>query len=190
MNVEVRGKRPLRSDAQRNYDRILEVAGEVFAEAGVQASLDDIACRAGVGPGTLYRHFPNRECLLAAALADSWQELLRFSERLGDEPDAAVALRSWLIELARHVGVYGGLPESVARALRDRESPLGLSCDRAASSTSRLLARAQDAGVVRTDVTADDLLVIASSLAWAVDKSGRSQADVPRLLDIFIAGLR
>jgi len=191
MSVAVReGKRPLRSDAQRNYDRILEVAGEVFAEAGVQASLDDIACRAGVGPGTLYRHFPNRDCLLAAALDGSWLELKRVSERLGDEPDAATALRTWLIELARHVGVYGGLPDSVARALQDRESPLGVSCQGATASTAALLARAQEAGAVRADVTADDLTVIVSSLAWAADKNGRSQADVPRLLDIFLAGLR
>jgi AcrR family transcriptional regulator len=183
-------KRPLRADAQRNYDRILEVAAEAFAESGAHASLDDIACRAGVGPGTLYRHFPNRECLLAAALDESWTNLHRYAEELDAEPDAGRALRSWMVAVARHMGGYGGLPESVADALRNRESPLGQSCSLAVDATGMLLARAQEAGVVRADVTSDDLLVIANSLAWAAEKKGRSLDDVPRLLDIFLAGLR
>lgn len=183
-------KRPLRADAQRNYDRILSVAADVFAEAGAQASLDDIACRAGVGPGTLYRHFPNRDCLLAAALEESWSNLHRYSEELATEPDAGKALRSWMAAVVRHMGVYGGLPESVAGALRDKESPLGQSCSLAVDSTAQFLRRAKDAGVVRSDVTSDDLLVIANSLAWAAEKKGRSPEDVPRLLDIFLAGLR
>lgn len=183
-------KRPLRADAQRNYDRILEVAADAFAESGAQASLDDIACRAGVGPGTLYRHFPNRECLLAAALEESWTKLHRYAEELDAEPDAGRALRSWMIAVVRHMGAFGGLPESVADALRNTESPLGQSCSLAVDATGALLTRAKEAGVVRADVTSDDLLVIANSLAWAAEKKGRSLDDVPRLLDIFLAGLR
>lgn len=183
-------KRPLRADAQRNYDRILEVAADAFAESGAHASLDDIACRAGVGPGTLYRHFPNRECLLAAALKESWTNLHHYAEELSAEPDAGRALRSWMIAVARHMGAYGGLPESVADALRNTESPLGQSCSLAIDSTGMLLAKAKEAGVVRADVTSDDLLVIANSLAWTAEKKGRSLDDVPRLLDIFLAGLR
>jgi AcrR family transcriptional regulator len=191
MNSDVSlAKRPLRADAQRNRDRILEVATEVFAESGTQASLDDIACRAGVGPGTLYRHFPNRECLLAAALDESWQGLERYAVKLSAEPDAGMALRTWLIEVTNHMGVYGGLPDSVAQALKDQGSPLSASCSLVGHSTGQLLARAQEAGAVRADVTTDDLLVIASSLAWATDKNGRSRDDIPRLLDIFLAGLR
>lgn len=184
------GKRPLRADAQRNYDRILEVAAEAFAESGAHASLDEIACRAGVGPGTLYRHFPNRECLLAAALGENWKNLVSYAEGLEAEPDAALALRSWLIHVAQQMGRFGGLPDSVAEALRDTQSPLGLSCSVAVDPTATLLARAQDAGVVRADVTPGDLLTIANSLAWAAEKNGRSQDDIPRLLDIFLAGLR
>ncbi len=183
-------KRPLRADAQRNYDRILEVAADAFAESGAQASLDDIACRAGVGPGTLYRHFPNRESLLAAALDESWKKLHRYAEELADEPDACRALRNWMIALARHMGAYGGLPESVADALRDRQSPLNPSCSLAVHGTGMLIARAKEAGVVRADVSSDDLLVIANSLAWAAEKKGGSLDVVPRLLDIFLAGLR
>lgn len=183
-------KRPLRADAQRNHDRILEVAAEAFTESGAQASLDDIACRAGVGPGTLYRHFPNRECLLAAALDESWQSLHAYSEKLITATDAGLALRSWLIELSKRMGLYGGLPDSMAEALRDERSPLAPSCSLAAESTALLLARAQEAGAVRTDVTSDDLLAIANSVAWASEKAGRAPDEVPRLLDIFLAGLR
>ncbi|WP_022884843.1 TetR/AcrR family transcriptional regulator [Glaciibacter superstes] len=191
MNSDVSlAKRPLRADAQRNYDRILEVALEVFTQSGIQASLDDIACQAGVGPGTLYRHFPNRECLLAAALDESWRGLARTSDDLMTATDAGRALRSWLIEISHHMGVYGGLPDSVAKAFSDDQSPLAPRCSLLGKSTSGLLARAQDAGAVRQDVTADDLLTIANSLAWATDKNGSSQDDVARLLDIFLAGLR
>ena len=177
-------------DAQRNYDRILEVAAQAFEESGAQASLDDIACRAGVGPGTLYRHFPNRESLLAAALDGSRRELARLADELSDAADAGDALRTWLLALARHMGTFGGLPESVAKSLGDDASPLRDSCTLAETSTAILLARAKDAGVVRVDVTPEDLVVIANSLAWAADKSTRSRDELPRVLDIFVAGLR
>lgn len=183
-------KRPLRADAQRNYDRILEVASEMFTQSGTQASLDDIACQAGVGPGTLYRHFPNRDCLLAAALDESWNGLARTSDDLMTATDAGLALRTWLIEISQHMGVYGGLPDSVAKAFGDDESPLAPRCSLLGQSTSDLLARAQEGGAVRKDVAADDLLTIANSLAWASDKNGRSREDIARLLDIFLAGLR
>ena len=88
------------------------------------------------------------------------------------------------------MGAYGGLPESVADALRNRESPLGQSCSLSVDATGRLLTRAKETGIVRADVTSDDLLLIANSLAWAAEKKGSSLEDAPRLLDIFLAGLR
>jgi AcrR family transcriptional regulator len=80
--------KPLRADAQRNYDRIVQIACEAFSENGVHTSLDDIAKRAGVGAGTLYRHFPNRDCLLAAALVESRQSLDQIAEELLARDDA------------------------------------------------------------------------------------------------------
>jgi len=182
--------KPLRADAQRNYDKIVSVACEAFAEHGVQTSLDDIAKKAGVGAGTLYRHFPSRECLLAAALVESRQGLDAKAADLLARPDAGEALNEWLIELARHLSSFDGLPDSVAEAVCDPESPLTAPCSSMKKSTALLLKRAQDAGEVRDDVKADDLFVFASSLAWAANKSGYTRDDLRRVLNLFIAGLR
>ena len=182
--------RPMRVDAQRNYDRIVAVACEAFSEHGVHTSLDDIAKRAGVGAGTLYRHFPNRDCLLAAALVESRQALDETAEELLARDDAGAALDDWLIELARHLSSYDGLPDSVAEAVNDSTSPLTAPCSMMKSATARLLDRAQAAGAVRVDVLPDDLFVFASSLAWAANKSGYTRDDLRRVLGLFTAGLR
>ena len=182
--------KPLRADAQRNYDRIVQIACEAFSENGVQTSLDDIAKRAGVGAGTLYRHFPNRDCLLAAALVESRQGLDQSAAELLARDDAGEALNDWLIELARHLSSYDGLPDSVAEAVNDTTSPLTAPCSMMKDATAKLLERAQAEGAVRSDVKADDLFVFASSLAWAANKSGYSRDDLRRVLDLFVAGLR
>jgi AcrR family transcriptional regulator len=182
--------KPLRADAQRNYDKIVQVACEAFTENGVHTSLDDIAKRAGVGAGTLYRHFPNRDCLLAAALVESRQGLDQRADELLGRDDAGEALNEWLIELARHLSSYDGLPDSVAEAVNDQTSPLTAPCGMMKDATAALLSRAQDAGAVRADVKSDDLFVFASSLAWAANKSGYTRDDLRRVLNLFVAGLR
>ncbi len=182
--------RPLRADARRNYDAILKVAAEAFAEHGVQTSLDDIAKRAGVGPGTLYLHFPTRDSLLVAALVESRQELDRIADDLITKDDPAAALNAWLLALASHLSTYDGLPDSVVEAVRDQESALCASCSRMVSSTDRLVQHAREAGVIRGDVSGDDLFVIANSLAWATNKKGYGAADLERLLTMFTAGLK
>jgi AcrR family transcriptional regulator len=180
----------MRADAQRNYDRILEVACEAFTEHGVQTSLDEIAKRAGVGAGTLYRHFPTRDCLLAAALGEGRQELDQVVTECLSSDDAGEALDEWLIAVAAYLGRYDGLPDSVAQAVNDDSSPLGMPCTAIKASTATLLKRAQDAGAVRADVRADDLFVLASSLAWAADSNGYEQSDLRRLLTLVTVGLR
>ncbi|GAA1438622.1 TetR/AcrR family transcriptional regulator [Leifsonia poae] len=182
--------KPLRADAQRNYDKIVQVACAAFSEHGVQTSLDDIAKRAGVGAGTLYRHFPSRDCLLAAALVESRQGLDQRAEELLQHPDAGEALNEWLIDLARHLSSYDGLPDSVAESVNDESSPLTAPCSMMKSATASLLQRAQRAGAVRDEVQSDDLFVFASSLAWAANKSGYSRDDLRRVLNLFLAGLR
>ena len=182
--------RPLRADARRNYDAIVRVASEAFTANGTQTSLDDIACKAGVGPGTLYRHFPTRDCLLAAALRDSLGELEKISEELvtADEPGAA--LETWLFQLATHLRTYGGLPDSVAQAFRSEESPLRTSCVPLRSITATLLERAQHDGAARADASAGDVFALVSSLAWAADQRGDSDADLRRMLALVTDGLR
>ncbi|GAA4161645.1 TetR/AcrR family transcriptional regulator [Gryllotalpicola daejeonensis] len=190
MSADAATKRPLRADAQRNYDKIVQVAAQAFAEKGTGASLDDIACRAGVGPGTLYRHFPTRDALLAAALGDALADLGATARRLSEEPDAAKALDEWIVELARHLRTYGGLPESIATALQDPSSPLCSSCQPMTKGTATILARAKEAGAVRADVQASDLNALIGSLAWAAEQRGDSDAALRRLIKLATSGLR
>jgi AcrR family transcriptional regulator len=187
----------MRADARRNYETIVRVAGEAFAEHGTHASLDDIACRAGVGPGTLYRHFPNRESLLEATLVDSRHELLALGERLLDADDADDALDEWMFALARHAGAWDGLADSIAQSLNKEKSPLGASCGAVIEATRRLLERAKALGSVTADASARELFIMAGSLAWAADraargngKGGTAEDELPRLLSLLMRGLR
>jgi AcrR family transcriptional regulator len=184
--------RPMRADARRNYEAIVRVAGEAFAEHGTHASLDDIACRAGVGPGTLYRHFPNRDCLLEAALVESRHELQALGARLLEADDAGAALDEWMLALARHSGTWDGLADSIAQSLRNEKSPLGASCSTLLDATSRLLDRAKEQGAVTADASARELFLMAGSLAWAADRAARGNGDdeLPRLLALLMRGIR
>lgn len=181
--------RPMRADARRNYDTLVKVAGEVFAERGAQASLDEIACRAGVGPGTLYRHFPNRDALLAAVLRESGQEIARRAEECLAEPDPVRAISVWLLSLTRHCSRFTGLPDAIGASLCDERSPLGTTCHQLTDTTARLLGRGQDAGRIRGEVTTEDLTAVASALAWTADQQRRDPASLRRILDVFMAGL-
>lgn len=200
MSIEVAAPtRPMRADARRNYEAIVRVAGDAFAEHGTHASLDDIACRAGVGPGTLYRHFPNRDCLLEAALVESRLALNELGEQLLADDDAGAALDVWMLALARHANTWDGLPDSIAQSINNQQSPLGASCSTLVDATDRLLARAREERAVTADVSGRDLFVMAGSLAWAAsrprrvaDADARAEAsdDLPRLLGLLMRGLR
>lgn len=197
MGVELAAPpRPMRADARRNYEAIVKVAADAFAENGTQASLDDIASRAGVGPGTLYRHFPNRDCLLEAALVDSRHQLLALGDRLLDTDDADAALDEWMFALARHAGTWDGLADSIAQSLNNEKSPLGASCGAVITATEKLLERATALGSVRADASARELFIMAGSLAWAADRAARgngrgtAEDELPRLLALLMRGLR
>ncbi len=174
-----------RADARRNHDLIVSVAAEAFAEHGIDASLRDIARRAGIGIGTLYRHFPTREALLEALLRQRFDVLRDKAEALADTPPAE-ALPTWLTEFATRSTTYRGLPESVLDALRDESSDLHASCAAMRAAATRLLTRAQEADVVAGDVTAEELLILAAGVAWG---SERSAIPVERLLDLALNGL-
>ncbi|WP_169514918.1 TetR/AcrR family transcriptional regulator [Humibacter albus] len=178
----------MRADAQRNYDHIIEVAGSAFTEHGVLTSLDDIACRAGVGPGTLYRHFPTRDCLIAAALSGSLDQLEALAERLQASDDPGAALDEWMLALANHLRTYDNLPESIAESFRTSDSPLRNTCRPLTSATSALVERAKEAGVLRDDVDYRDLFALVSSVAWASQRRG--DKDAARMLALATAGIR
>ncbi|MEV0649019.1 helix-turn-helix domain-containing protein [Phytomonospora sp. NPDC050363] len=179
---------PARSDARRNHQVLLDAAREAFAEHGTDASLRDVARRAGVGIGTLYRHFPAREALLEALLRDDFD---RLAERAGElaGTDPLDALLTWLREVAVEQRTIRGLPESVMEALRDGASQLHASCQAMRDAGGVLLARAQEAGAVRADLTANELLALVAGLVWASEYAPDSGARLDRLLRVAMEGV-
>lgn len=161
----------LRADARRNRDRILDTAMRHFSSHGITASLEEIAREAGVGAGTLYRHFPSREALLAAALEEQQEELLARSRqaRAIDDPDAA--LGAWLGALQDYLRTFNGLPAPVLAAIEQRASPLALSCETLGSITGEFLSRAQQHGHARASVTANELFLSALGMAWVLNRA-------------------
>lgn len=160
----------LRVDARRNRDRILHIAMQHFASRGIGASLEEIAKAAGVGPGTLYRHFPSREALLAAALHDRQADLLARAEDAGRIADPDAALRKWLGALQDYLRTFNGLPAPVLAAIKEQASPLAVSCQNLLAITGRFLAQAQEHGRARPSVTANDLFLGALGMAWVSDQ--------------------
>jgi AcrR family transcriptional regulator len=175
-------RRPHRADAARNFDAILAAGRTAFVAGGTDVSLDEIARQAGVGVATLYRNFPSREDLVEAVYVTEVDELCRYGERLATRGDPWDALISWL---RRFVG-YLGTKRILLDAL-DRESGAFRACRDALYATGEpLLARAQQAGRARAEVTVDDVLRFFLGVTSA-PVSSRRQRD--RLLAMAIAGL-
>ncbi|MGS2586089.1 TetR/AcrR family transcriptional regulator [Streptomyces hebeiensis] len=170
----VEGRRS-RADKQRNRTHILEVAEEFFAERGITGSMDAIAKLAGVGPGTLYRHFPNREALIAALLRARDEELeARRVAIQGDETDSSTALAQWLEALSKWATAFDGLPEPLRAALTEDTSPLAITCQGFISVTEEFLLAAQRDGGAQSWVRARDLFLSTLATAWAC---GAAMAD-------------
>ncbi|TWF75975.1 TetR family transcriptional regulator [Pseudonocardia hierapolitana] len=163
---------PRRADARRNRARLLETAHALFAERGTDASLEEVARRAGVAIGTLYRHFPTREDLLAGLFERSLQELADEADALLAEPVGVEDVLGWLRLFASHSGTYRGLPRSVLVGLDEEGSPLHASCTRMQGGAARLFAAARAAGSIRADVSTEDVLAIVAGIAWVVEQVG------------------
>lgn len=158
----------LRADARRNRDQILEVADQYFSEHGVTGSLDAIAKQAGVGAGTLYRHFPNRESLLAAILATREEQLTERLRTIGTQSrDAAEALHQWVLAIIEWAGAFDGLPEPLRGAIATDASPLYLTCQGYITTTEKFLAQAQLEGSARADIRGRDVFLSALAISWA-----------------------
>jgi AcrR family transcriptional regulator len=143
--------RPKRADARRNYEKVLSAAREAFAEGGESTALEEIARRAGVGIGTLYRHFPNRQALLEALYVNEVEEVCHSAARL-DGADPWEALSGWFERLIAYFATKRALADQLLNYL-DLDAPLFQNCRASLYAAGEpLLQRAQDAGVVRPDV--------------------------------------
>ncbi|MFJ5612696.1 TetR/AcrR family transcriptional regulator [Streptomyces sp. NPDC093221] len=160
----------MRADARKNRDHLLDVAGAVIAEHGVDVSLRDIARRSGMGLATLLRHFPTREALLEALLHTSFGELTSRAADLETQGSPEDALVSWLRDCVAWTTEYRGVTVLMAAAIEDAESALHASCVTLRAAGARLLTRAQAAGVARDDIDGADLFALVAMLAWLGDQ--------------------
>ncbi|MDR7301593.1 TetR/AcrR family transcriptional regulator [Haloactinomyces albus] len=178
----------MRADAKRNRDHLLAVAGTAIAEHGVDVSLRDIARRAGVVLATLLRHFPTREALLDALLRTSFDELTAKATELETSSSPEDALVCWLRDCVACATEYRGATSLMAAAIEDTESALHASCSAMRAAGARLLTRAQDAGVARTDIDGTDLFALVATLAWLGDQPSLApRAD--RLFDVVASAI-
>jgi AcrR family transcriptional regulator len=180
--------RPMRADARRNYDRLVAAAAAAFAEHGLDAPLDDIARRAGVGAGTLYRHFANREALMEAVYGAQVEGVCARAATLGATQPPAEALTLWLRDLVAHISAKRGLAAAIMAGGGGETSPAFAACKSALrGAAGSLLERAQAAGAVRPDLSLDDLL----RLMHGVAVSSEYSPDGPdHLIALVVDGLR
>lgn len=185
----IEAARKPRADAVRNRERVLEAAKAVFSKGGADASLEAVAKRAGVGIGTLYRHFPTREALFEAVYRHEVQQLTELAEQLKDETSPVEALRQWLYSDIQLVATKKGMSVALALAVHGSSELYADSLDRLARAVGVLLDRAVAAGEMRSDISPKDLLRALVGMSYMQDQPDW-QASVLRLVDIFVDGLR
>jgi len=182
--------RPLRADARRNRDRVLEAARAAFGAEGSDVSLDEIARRAGVGAGTVYRHFATKEALFEAVVFDRIGELVEEARALSGDPDPGRAFSSFIERLAREGALKRDLVEALANdgiRLQLGGAPI---VRELTEVLAELLCRAQRAGVVRSDIGVDDVLALLTGAAYAICHSRADDERTRRLLAVMYDGLR
>lgn len=176
--------RPLRADAARNRRALLDAAHRAFTEHGCSASLDDIARAAGVGPGTLYRHFPTRDDLVLAVIDDGLIAVADRADALSQSRDPLDALVMWLTEFIAQAGLYDGLATTLVGTRPNPGQTEG--CRRSHGAGVALVQRAVVAHALRPDVAPDDVLDLAAAIAWVDPDQERRR----RLLWLLVDGLR
>jgi len=184
------GPRPMRADAQRNYARLLDAARAAFLERGADdVSLEEIARRAGVGIGTLYRHFPTRQALLEAVYRDQVDTLSARAEELLRTESPEEALAEWMRALLEFSSTKRSMTSALLATLGTDSELLSACATVIRGSAEALLARAQQAGVVRPDADAGDLMRLVHAVSIATEKApDPGQAD--RMLALILDGLR
>ncbi|MFL5911172.1 MAG: TetR/AcrR family transcriptional regulator [Gaiellaceae bacterium] len=186
VSTETLAARPKRADARRNYEKVLAAARQAFAEGGESTSLEEIARRAGVGIGTLYRHFPNRQALLEALYVDEVEEVCRSAEERG-EADPWEALNGWLERFIAYLGTKRALAAELLNYL-DLDAQL-FQASRASlfAAGEPLLTRAQEAEVVRPDVSIGEVMQMVIGIAKI---PAGDPAQTEHILRVALDGLR
>jgi AcrR family transcriptional regulator len=187
--LDKKASRKPRTDALRNRDRVLEAARTVFSAGGPEASLEAVAKKAGVGIGTLYRHFPTREALFEAVYRREVQQLADLAERLKEEAQPIEALRQWMHSFAKFVATKKGMSTALAFAVSKDSDLFSYSSDLLTRTLDGLLSRAGAAGEIRNDISPEDLLRALVGMCYTHDQPGW-QKNVLRLVDVFIDGMR
>jgi AcrR family transcriptional regulator len=178
-----------RADAIRNRERVLAAAKAVFSSGGPDASLEAVARAAGVGIGTLYRHFPTREALFEAVYRREVQQLADLAEHLKGEGEPVDALRRWMRANVEFVATKKGMSTALALAAYKNPELMSFSFDQLTQSVRRLLDRAVAVGAIRADISPEDLLRGLVGMCYMHDQPGW-QTSVLRLVDVFVDGLR
>ena len=178
-----------RADALRNRERVLEAAKAVFSAGGAVASLEAVARRAGVGIGTLYRHFPTREALYEAVYRREVEQLGELAEQLKNEAKPVDGLRHWLSCNVEFVATKKGMAAALALAAHGSPELHSYTFDRLTKAVGALLDRAVAAGEIRADVSPEDLLRALVGMCYLHDQPGW-QSTVLRLMNVFVDGLR
>jgi AcrR family transcriptional regulator len=184
----------MRADARRNRDRLLRAARETFAEQGVDGSLEEVARRAGVGVGTLYRHFPTRDDLIEALLHERFERTTACAIELRAAGDPWAAVEGYLREVLSDAATFRGVAASIKETMHDESTPLGTVCGLSRESWRMLLDWAEAEGAVRPGLDATDVLRVVYGVAWmAEQRRTREPGEEPRVEQMFqivLDGLR
>jgi AcrR family transcriptional regulator len=183
-----KASRKQRADSIRNRERLLEVATQIFSTGGQQASLEAVARQAGVGIGTLYRHFPTREALFEAVYRHEVDHLVGLAEQLADSGDAVEALRKWLQANVRLVAAKKGMIEGLQLVAHGSSELKAYSFERLTNAIGLLLERAIAAGEIRADIPPEDLLRTLFGIFYSQGTTDW-QPNALRLVDVFVDGL-
>ena len=179
----------LRADAQRNRDRLVEVAAQMFASDGVDASLEEIAKRAGVGIGTLYRHFPTREHLVEVVYRREVEGLCHAAEDLAREHPADVALELWMQRFVDYIATKRGLATSLRLLLTANSTLFSDTSGRVSSAMRSLIQAAAASGKIRADVDSSDVMHALGGIYSAPNTPDWRDRSV-RLVKLLMDGLR
>lgn len=180
----------MRADAQRNRDRIVEVARQVFREKGYDAPLDEVARLAGVGPGTLYRHFPKRENLVDAIM-QSWVDKVEDAtdKALAHEGDARARLVNWFEVYVGLISLHKGGPAKITCAMGDPDSPIATKCQVLARAGGRVLDQLREESAIREDVEPVQVARLVGGVATIADNADLDPTAVRPMLEVVADGL-